>query len=272
MNGIVKNSYQKLFDLISKNARQSKSLYQIYKVQQKNKNEFIHIFFENIMKEGELSDLSDFTNHNKMIFLIEMLFKNTFEASGGKQYRIYHTKNVAYLSNIITHNLNLNQEERDIVILTALLHDIGKTDPRFHNVGLEGFSEIERKLGIDHDEIGAEIAKNLLKVLSFDKDTIEIVVNTIKNKKTSDDIYSKIIFDADNMAELGEIEIFRTFYYNSIAGKTLIETINYWFDFNRKIKLSKVNKIKTGDLTKSLMMKKFNYIDDFMEKAKNSLN
>ena len=40
-----KNPYQTLFDLISRNAKQAKSLYQINKIQLKDKNEFIHIFF-----------------------------------------------------------------------------------------------------------------------------------------------------------------------------------------------------------------------------------
>ena len=196
------------------------------------------------------------------------MFKNCFEASGGKQYRFYHSQNVAYLANIIAHNLNLSKEDRDIVITTALLHDIGKTDNRFKNVGLDGFEEIEQKFDIDHDDIGAKLVEMLLIPLSFDKKVINIIANTIRNKDSSDDIYSKIIFDADNMAELGEIEIFRTFYYNSIADRTLLETISYWFDCNKQIKLNKINNAKTGEKTKSLMMEKFNYIDDFMQKAK----
>ena len=111
-----KNPYQALFDLISKNAKQFKSLYQINKIQLKNKNEFIHTFFENLLKEGELSNLADFAKHEKLIFLIKTMFKNSFEPAGGKQYRFYHSQNVAYLANIIAHNLNLSETDRDIVI------------------------------------------------------------------------------------------------------------------------------------------------------------
>ena len=263
-----KNPYQALFDLISKNAKQSKSLYQINKIQLKNKNEFIHTFFENILKEGELSNLPDFTKHEKLIFLIKTMFKNSFEPAGGKQYRFYHSQNVAYLANIIAHNLNLTESDRDIIITTALLHDIGKTDIRFQQVGLGGFKEIEKELNINHDDIGAKFAEMLLTSLAFDKKVINIIANTIKNKEISDDIYSKIIFDADNMAELGEIGIFRNFYYNSIADLNLFGAINYWFEYDKIKKLNKINKTKTGENTKSLMMKKFNYIDDFMQKAK----
>lgn len=263
-----KNPYQALFDLISKNAKQSKSLYQINKIQLKNKNEFIHTFFENILKEGELSNLADFAKHEKLIFLIKTMFKNSFEPAGGKQYRFYHSQNVAYLANIIAHNLNLSESDRDIIITTALLHDIGKTDIRFQQVGLGGFKEIEKELNINHDEIGAKFAEMLLTPLAFDKKVINIITNTIKNKEISDDIYSKIIFDADNMAELGEIQIFRTFYYHSFANQTMQEAIEYWFNFNRKAKLTKINKTKTEEKTKSLMMEKFNYIDNFIQKAK----
>ena len=131
-----------------------------------------------------------------------------------------------------------------------------------------GFKEIEKELNINHDEIGAKLAEIFLAPLSFDKKTKNIIINTIKNKASSDDIYSKIIFDADNMAELGEIEIFRGFYYNGIADRTLLQAIEYWFNYNREAKLNKINKTKTGENTKSLMMKKFNYIDDFMQKAR----
>ena len=70
------------------------------------------------------------------------------------------------------------------------------------------------------------------------------------------------------MAELGEIGIFRNFYYNSIADLNLFCAINYWFEYDKIKKLNKINKTKTGENTKSLMMKKFNYIDNFMQKAR----
>lgn len=263
-----KNQYQMLFDFISRNSKQSKSLYQIDEIGENDENKFIKNFFKNILKEGNLSNLPNFVNHDKTISLIKEMFKDSFEPAGGKQFRVYHSQNVAYLANIIANNLELNQKDIDIIITTTLLHDIGKTDIRFKNIGLGGFKGIEKELNIDHDEIGAEFAKNLLKELSFDEDITEIIINAIKNRETSEDIYSKIIFDADNMAELGKIQIYRTFYYHSFANQTMQEAIEYWFDFNREAKLNKIDKVKTGDKTKSLMMEKFNYIDDFMKKAK----
>ena len=218
------------------------------------------------MSEIDIAELEEFSKYKKYIDFLNDSFKDCFEFSGGQNFRFYHSQNVAFLSNMIAKSLQLSDSDRELVIIASLFHDIGKSIECYKNVGAEGFDEIEKGLNIDHDEIGADMVKDILKD-NFDDKFINTVSSTIRNKK-SGTIYSNILYDADNMSELGEMEIFRAFYYNSCANKTLSNVVDFWFDTNRNIKLSKIKKAKTGNKTTKIMMKKFDFIDTCMNSIK----
>ncbi len=265
-----KNNYENLFRLIGENAVKHKTMGEIAEIQKQNfRNEFFDEFFDNLLSEIDLSKIEEFLKYKKYINFLNDSFCDCFEFSGGQNFRFYHSQNVAFLSNTIAKNLGLNEKEREISIITALFHDIGKSAKYYKNVDAEGFAELEKRLNIDHDEIGADMVKEILRD-DFNEEFINIVSSTIRKKK-SGTIYANILYDADNMAELGEMEIFRSFYYNSCINETLSSVADFWFATNRTIKLSKVEKTKTGKKTKELMMKKFNFIDDCMNKIKKNI-
>lgn len=86
----------------------------------------------------------------------------------------------------------------DVLIASALLHDIGRDG-------------LKKK----HNEIGAEMAENFLKSINFPEEKISLVYHTIINHNNESygkqkTIEAKILYDADKLDAVGVMGIFRT--------------------------------------------------------------
>lgn len=257
----MKNNYLDLFEIIKKGALKKETLGDIYNRQVQINSTSINNFFENMMNEVDLSRYDKFNCYKKYINLLGEKFKDCFEFTGGKSYRFFHSQNVAFLANQIAEIMNLNEYDRNIVVLSGLFHDIGKSIDCFKNVDSDGFCGIERKLNIKHEEISANMAKEVLE-LDFDLDICEKVVSAILDE-SCESLYSKILFDADNMAELGEIGIFRMFYYTVCDGQSIEKMIDFWHNHGHNKKIQKVDKSQF-DVSKILITNRLNFMSDFI--------
>ena len=261
------NDIEKLFEFIKVNALKHKTFGEIVEIQKNEpSNVFFDNFFKNILSEIDIINNKKFLKYKKYIDFLNDSFMDCFEFSGGQNFRFYHSQNVAFLSNLIAEILDLDEKDKELVIIASLFHDIGKSTKAYKNVGADGFKELEMRLGIDHDEIGADMVRDILKN-DFDKDFINIVSKTIRNKESGTK-YSNILYDADNMSELGEMEIFRSFYYNSCKNNALDDIFNFWNNTNKNVKLAKVNKAKCGEKIKNIMLEKFNITKNYMDLLK----
>ncbi len=101
----------------------------------------------------------------------------------------------------------------DVVIASALLHDIGR-DAQFRNPSL------------DHSAVGAEMAYDFIVSSGWSEDKasrIQRSISTHRYRKNNepDSIEAKILFDADKLDVTGAVGIARTLAYKGIVAEPL---------------------------------------------------
>ena len=102
--------------------------------------------------------------YNKYIEYVKNAFKNSFEKAGGNNYRFYHCINTANIAKYIAKELNLSEKDTEIVILAALLHDIGKIEQIQENGFLDHSSVYEALHNLErHENVSARMVYDILK-------------------------------------------------------------------------------------------------------------
>ncbi|MDU5807700.1 MAG: HD domain-containing protein [Finegoldia magna] len=101
-----------------------------------------------------------------------------------------HLMDVARICYIINLEENLDID-KDLIYVTALLHDLGRAD--------------EGDTGINHSILSQEIAREILKDLDFDDISKQRIINAIKNHRTkeeNDDRFIEIFYKADKLSRM----------------------------------------------------------------------
>ena len=101
-----------------------------------------------------------------------------------------HLMDVARICYIINLEENLDID-KDLIYVTALLHDLGRAD--------------EGDTGINHSILSQEIAQEILKDLDFDDISKQRIINAIKNHRTkekNDDRFIEIFYKADKLSRM----------------------------------------------------------------------
>jgi len=119
--------------------------------------------------------------------------------------------------------------DRDVVIASALLHDIGKA----------------KLLALGHEKISAKLSKEFLEKIGFDKNKIQKVVNCVKYKNF-ESIEARILRSADSIALIMDGKGQKWYFKNILK--------------NNKEKILK-------ELEKSYSEIGFDFAEKFVEKA-----
>ncbi|EFH92657.1 HD domain-containing protein [Finegoldia magna] len=101
-----------------------------------------------------------------------------------------HLMDVARICYIINLEENLNID-KDLIYVTALLHDLGRAD--------------EVDTGINHSILSQEIAQEILKDLDFDDESKQRIISAIKYHRTNeenDDRFIEIFYKADKLSRM----------------------------------------------------------------------
>lgn len=101
-----------------------------------------------------------------------------------------HLMDVARICYIINLEENLNID-KDLIYVTALLHDLGRAD--------------EVDTGINHSILSQEIAQGILKDLDFNDESKQRIINAIKHHRTNeenDDRFIEIFYKADKLSRM----------------------------------------------------------------------
>ncbi len=136
--------------------------------------------------------------------------RNHFE-SAGSSHRWDHTQRVYRLG---LHLSDMEGTNSEIVALSALLHDIGRT-------------EEDRSRGmICHAEKGADMAREILSEEGLGKDKIDQIVHCIathrfRDNKLPETPEAKVLFDADKLDSIGAVGIGRAFLFAGEVGAKL---------------------------------------------------
>ncbi|MDR2901943.1 MAG: HD domain-containing protein [Lactobacillales bacterium] len=205
----------------------------------------------------------------KYIYILQRLFKNTKEKAGGKKFRFHHSCQVAHTARGLAQRLNLSQREVDIVFIAGLFHDVGKSG----RVSLEGYLYAahadEKCLGLErHEEVGARMVRDIL-MGDFDPEFIAAVSHIIQDE-TKEDILSQVLDDADNLSEMGAMNIWKMFSYSAYSERDVLETITYWEEEDKARHLKKKEALYLPESQK-IAAQRIELTDDFMHRLKNEL-
>ena len=101
-----------------------------------------------------------------------------------------HLMVVARICYIINLEENLNID-KDLIYVTALLHDLGRAD--------------EVDTGINHSILSQEIAQEILKDLDFNDESKQRIISAIKHHRTNEengDRFIEIFYKADKLSRM----------------------------------------------------------------------
>lgn len=140
-----------------------------------------------------------------------------------KDYYWQHTLQVRKFSLLIQEN---EGGDRDVIEVIALFHDVGKAE----------------LLAPGHEELSAQIAKEFLETLEFDKEMIQLVSKCIRYKDFGS-AEARILRVADSMSLLADDSGGREWYFKNVLGgdkKKIMQEIEksyseIEFDFARNI-------------------------------------
>lgn len=123
--------------------------------------------------------------------------------------KISHSYHVADLSNILAKRLNLNNEQRELLHIIGLLHDIG----RFLQISKSGDYD-DQKTKIDHGDLGVQylFEKGHIKDFSIPKKyyhLVEIAIVNHNKLKIEDNLTDEELFFAKFIRDVDKIDIFR---------------------------------------------------------------
>lgn len=152
-------------------------------------------------------------------------------------YRVY--QNAVYIAD------NIENCDKDVIILSALLHDVDDYK-LFHTKNNENARSILISCEVEKDKI--EEICNIINSVSFSK-----------NKKPAT-IEGQIVQDADRLDAIGAIGIGRTFAYGGCHKRTLQDSIEHFFK-----KLLRLKSLMNTDVAKDLAEERHLFLLKFLE-------
>lgn len=205
--------------------------------------------------------------YTKYIEFVKKSFENSFETSGGKGYRFYHSYKVANLGYKFAKQLKLSETEIDIVVLACLFHDIGKITRIQADGRLFGSHLYEKENNLErHEDISARMVKDILKD-DYSQDVINKIASIIADDD-QDDILANILHDSDHISELGNMGIVRICMYDT--KRSIEDIINYHINVDENKKLEKLATLKL-DISKGFAKTELQKITDFMINLKKEI-
>ncbi|MBU1043893.1 MAG: HD domain-containing protein [Candidatus Omnitrophica bacterium] len=199
--------------------------------------------------------------YSKEISILKDIFGNSIEKAGGKGHRFYHQLRVAHYCEKLANKVELPNDKLDNLILAALFHDIGKA-PRIGEDGaLDGSHKADEKHG-DHTDKNHVfyLLKQYLGHL-HDEKSLNLVSDIISSKEMEE---YKILSDADNLDEVGLINIWKMFTYGGAFNVDIQETIDYYFNEDRPRLLEKSSTRLYYEFSKELAKKRIQRVDDVL--------
>lgn len=186
---------------------------------------------------------------------------NTEDDKDGKNYRYHHPLRVLKLAQKLAKLGGvIDKINKDCLFALALFHDIGKN---------EKLLKKHRLATKDHDINNILLfEKHVYKHIREPK-TIkclaEIVADFSKNEFKFPE--SRIIKDADNLDEIGILNLWRIGVYAGKHNQDIREAIDYYYNFDRQDKKRKMNKLFLAS-SKLIAQEKLKEMDESMARLR----
>lgn len=174
-------------------------------------------------------------NYKELYDIVVEMYNKIDFLSHGPFDETYYTLRVFNVAEKIINQLE-NKCDKEVILVSALLHDVGKVGLDFSKVFKDGefqgsFSEEWRK----HSELSVKYAKEILEELKYPEEFIEKVLFLIENHDLRGDkmpedkrtLELKILQDADLIADLGMAGFIRPFLYGGKFKRGVINSIKF---------------------------------------------
>ena len=177
-------------------------------------------------------------NYKKIYKYVEKKFKKSPFFHYGVYDETFFTPRVFEMCKELMKKLD-SKINKEILLTSALLHDIGKTDMDFDKLVKPngGFERTEWKT---HAKRGVPIARRYLRNQGHSKEFIDEVAYLIenhdkrRNKMNNRTIELEILQDADILADSGLIAIARSFTYSGQFKRNLLDNIRFMRDVDSR--------------------------------------
>lgn len=152
-----------------------------------------HIYILNSLNSKTASDIAQMYNHLKERIILDIILKSDkvsyySEVKLMGEYKKCHALNVAILSGILAYKMDAKEALLSDVVLSALLHDIGKTKIPAAILDLPTLTDKEQKILQTHTKIGYRILKEDLK---FPENIAKVALEHHENSNGSGYPYGK---------------------------------------------------------------------------------
>lgn len=208
--------------------------------------------------------------YQKYIEIMSQYCDGYDEETGGHNYRLYHQLRAAYAGYRICKSNEFPEANEKIVVIGGLFHDVGRIAVlKENNTTTLKFDRAELDKQKGHENVSKKVLTELLKD-ELTEEEINLVCKAIDKPESHEDrtLENKILYDADYLDELGSLNLFRMFTYSGISKRSLVDTVNYWFETDRDVKLSKLEKC-FSDFAKNEGKRRIELQDLIMNELKN---
>lgn len=204
------------------------------------------------------SGLQDFVDE---VRILKSLFENTYEQAGGRGHRFFHSLRVAGICLELQQKLLGKSRNEKFLVLAALFHDIGKA-PRVEAGGrLDGRLKADMFYG--RHNIIQVVYPLLYHHLSskYPPKKLALVSAYISGNGS---LESQLLQDADNLDEMGLVNIWKMFTYSGLNKVSIIDTVDYYFKEDRPRLIEKIRSEMYFPETKTMGLKRLERVDQFL--------
>lgn len=197
---------------------------------------------------------------HKYTEIIKTLFAGSHEKAGGQEFRYFHCVNVANICKLLAEEIKLSAEDKETVMLAAIFHDVAKSK----NIEDDGFLDGSQEKTLNHEEEGALMVADLVRD-DFSAERIKQIQAVITNHKEPKELLEKVLHDADELSEMGVMNLWKMFTFAAYKNRGMNISIDYWQSTDKARHLEKMNDLCLEE-SKKEAQKRIDITDEIVEK------
>jgi hypothetical protein len=187
-----------------------------------------------------MNEIDQNPDYKKIYAIVCDHFEKSIHFFFGPHDESYYTLRVYETAKEIINKI-IESVEKEAILVSCLLHDIGKVDLNLGNLFNEqGLSEHFRKEWLMHPKKSVTLAQEILKELGHSDDFIDKCMFLIGNHDNRDHpemtTELKIVQDADILADCGFAGFIRPFLYGAKFRRPVISSIIYMQKGNSRMR------------------------------------
>ncbi len=181
--------------------------------------------------------------YKKYIENIRVLFIDTYESAGGQGFRFFHSVNVANISAFIAEKHGAKEEDKRVAVIAAIFHDVAKYTRKQDGGFLDASHNYEKENNLEsHEQQSARMVKDFL-IGDISEAEILSIQNTISNHGNPKTLPEKILYDSDELSEMGSMNIWKMYTYSANKKRNVSATLQYWFETDKDRHMEKAKSL-----------------------------